>query len=206
MDDTRDMERIGHPLTWKTTCFIGAGGGATVFGHTNGYGDFVLFEHLGWPWPIHECYLRRFELSASDQNAAVIPIARSRSVEGPRVIRTWDTVQDVPFKLMPRGKKLNIVGTVTDLKRRTALAKLLRRPEDRAEVLRRLDGRRDVIEIVDGDNGLKFTAFVELGRSPVQIYDTVAAEVQGLELYVAMKRCPVIVVTKLRVYRGGGNA
>lgn len=200
------MEHTGHPLTWKTTCFIGAGCGATVFGHTNGYGDFVLFEHLGWPWPIHGCYVRRFELSAREQDAAVVTIARSRSFDAPRVIRTWDTVQDVPFELMPRGKTLNIVGTVTDLKRGTALAKLFRRPEDRAEVLRRLDGRRDVVEIVDGNTGLKFAAFVDLGGSPVQIYDTVAAQVEGLELFVEMKRCPVIVVAKLRIYRGGGTS
>lgn len=199
------MDRTGHPATWRTTCFIGAGCGASVFGHTNGHGDFVLFDHIGWPWPIHDCYTRRFEISAEAAARRVIDISRSRSERLPRFAYKWDTVQDVPFEMMPRGKTLNIVGTVTDLKRGVPLTHLFKRPEERAEVLRRLEGRKDVLEVVDGDTGLKFTAFVQLDGSPVQIYDTVAAQVQGLELYLEMKRHPVIIVTKLRVYRGGSH-
>ena len=30
--------------------------GADVFFHTNGFGDAVLFDELGWPWPVHECW------------------------------------------------------------------------------------------------------------------------------------------------------
>lgn len=199
------MDRIGHPATWRTTCFIGRGCGASVVGHTNGRGDFVLFDHVGWPWPIHDCYVRRFEISAEVSGQRVVDISRSRSESLPRFAYTWNTVHDVPFELMPRGKTLNIFGTVTDLKRGVPLTNLFKRPEKRAEVLRRLEGRRDVIEMVDGETGLKFTAFVQLEGSPVQIYDTVAAQVEGLELYLEMKRRPVIIVTRLRVFRGAGR-
>ncbi len=30
--------------------------GADVYYHTNGYGDSVLFDELGWPWQVHPCW------------------------------------------------------------------------------------------------------------------------------------------------------
>ena len=54
------MKSLGYSLTWRTTCFINDGCGSPVIAHTNGRGDFVLFDSLGSPWPIHECYRRRF--------------------------------------------------------------------------------------------------------------------------------------------------
>lgn len=54
------MQALGYARTWKTLCFVNGGCGEEVFAHTNGFGDFVLFDRLGWPWPIHECYLDRF--------------------------------------------------------------------------------------------------------------------------------------------------
>jgi hypothetical protein len=54
------MQVLGYSRTWKTVCFINGGCGKSVFAHTNGFGDFVLLNRLGWPWPIHDCYLDRF--------------------------------------------------------------------------------------------------------------------------------------------------
>jgi len=54
------MQVLGYARTWTTFCFINGGCGEQVFAHTNGFGDFVLFDSLGWPWPIHDCYLDRF--------------------------------------------------------------------------------------------------------------------------------------------------
>ncbi|HWY57926.1 MAG TPA: hypothetical protein VNZ03_25915 [Terriglobales bacterium] len=54
------MQVLGYARTWTTFCFINGGCGEQVFAHTNGFGDFVLFDNLGWPWPIHDCYLDRF--------------------------------------------------------------------------------------------------------------------------------------------------
>jgi len=57
------MKEIGYPLTWTTHCFLLNGCGAKVFAHTNGGGDFVLFDELGPPWPVRECYLHRIRKS-----------------------------------------------------------------------------------------------------------------------------------------------
>ena len=58
------MQALGYPLTWPTTCFISGGCGSPVFAHTNGHGDFVLFNELGPPWPVHECYSDRYLLGS----------------------------------------------------------------------------------------------------------------------------------------------
>jgi len=37
---------------------------ARVFFHSEGFGDGVLFDALGWPWPIHSCYQTNQERQA----------------------------------------------------------------------------------------------------------------------------------------------
>jgi hypothetical protein len=32
-----------------------------VYFHTNGFGDCVLFDRLGWPWQVHDCWLEHRE-------------------------------------------------------------------------------------------------------------------------------------------------
>jgi hypothetical protein len=49
------LETLGHPLTYPTTCWWC---GEMVFFHTNGNGDCVLFDELGWPWQVHICWER----------------------------------------------------------------------------------------------------------------------------------------------------
>lgn len=44
---------IREAETRETTCWWC---GATVFYHTNGYGDCVLFDSLGAPWAVHRCW------------------------------------------------------------------------------------------------------------------------------------------------------
>src|SRR5690606_8079780 len=39
--------------TRKTKCWWC---GEEVFYHSNGFGDSVLFDELGWPWVIHPCW------------------------------------------------------------------------------------------------------------------------------------------------------
>ncbi|HEY9852831.1 MAG TPA: hypothetical protein V6D28_25385 [Leptolyngbyaceae cyanobacterium] len=48
--DENDYERSE---TYPTQCWWC---GAFVFYHTNGYGDSVLFDSLGYPWEIHSCW------------------------------------------------------------------------------------------------------------------------------------------------------
>jgi hypothetical protein len=47
------QERENKPKTYKTNCWYC---GDEVFYHTNGYGDCVLFDSLGHPWEIHQCW------------------------------------------------------------------------------------------------------------------------------------------------------
>src|SRR5579871_2538363 len=53
------MIALGYPRTWRTRCFLPGGCGLEVFAHTSGNGDFVLFDKLGSPWPVHFCYEHR---------------------------------------------------------------------------------------------------------------------------------------------------
>lgn len=46
-------KEIGESKTYPTICWWC---GAEVFYHTNGYGDCVLFDELGYPWQIHSCW------------------------------------------------------------------------------------------------------------------------------------------------------
>jgi DNA-directed RNA polymerase subunit RPC12/RpoP len=47
------LETLAHPLTYGIRCWWC---GDRVFFHTNGNGDCVLFDSLGWPWAIHPCW------------------------------------------------------------------------------------------------------------------------------------------------------
>jgi len=44
---------LDKPVTYQTQCWRC---GATVFYHTNGNNDHVLFDRIGWPWEIHSCW------------------------------------------------------------------------------------------------------------------------------------------------------
>ncbi len=54
------LESLGHQLTRRTPCWWC---GAPVFFHTNGFGDCVLFDELGWPWAVHPCWENHREQS-----------------------------------------------------------------------------------------------------------------------------------------------
>src|SRR5947207_9074394 len=57
MDVENAMEHLGGShVTYVTKCWTC---GTQVFFHTNGYGDVVLFDSLGWPWLVHFCYHTR---------------------------------------------------------------------------------------------------------------------------------------------------
>ncbi|MCY1704288.1 hypothetical protein [Deinococcus sp. SL84] len=56
LDDARSGGSCGgenEPATYLTSCWWC---GDEVWYHTNGYGDHVLFDELGWPWQIHSCW------------------------------------------------------------------------------------------------------------------------------------------------------
>jgi ribosomal protein S10 len=52
-DEGWSLKTLGHRLTCQMDCWWCSD---EVFFHTNGNGDCVLFDSLGWPWPTHRCW------------------------------------------------------------------------------------------------------------------------------------------------------
>jgi hypothetical protein len=81
------VKKLGYKLTWRTTCFLRCD--SPVWAHTEGNGDYVLFDSLGAPWEIHPCYRDRsagvlsFELDEELEQL----LADLDDVGGPRPFR-----------------------------------------------------------------------------------------------------------------------
>jgi hypothetical protein len=60
---TPALELCGSPTTRRTPCWWC---GEPVFYHTNGNGDSVLFDELGWPWQVHPCWEEHREARAAN--------------------------------------------------------------------------------------------------------------------------------------------
>jgi hypothetical protein len=160
------MRRLGHPLTWKTHCFINGGCGDQVFAHTNGDGDFVLFDSLGWPWPIHECY--QFRTSAD---------GLSQTPSG-----DWQQVRSV--EASSASGRVEIIGTVTNYEEArlggyAGFRQLSRQAQN--AVRARLGECRSLITVVTG-RGEEYLAFADLRDVVVAVHDTVAARLRPVEL------------------------
>ncbi len=87
------MKILGYPCTWVTHCFLDDGCGASVFAHTNGDGDFVLFDDLGPPWPVHDCYANRISVTwASEVGDSLHPSAFDEILVRVRARRSVDEI------------------------------------------------------------------------------------------------------------------
>jgi hypothetical protein len=61
-----------------------------VFFHTNGFGDCVVFDDLGWPWPVHPCWEEhRDQSSRADKLMQFETVLEDGGFVGDRVIPTW---------------------------------------------------------------------------------------------------------------------
>jgi hypothetical protein len=63
---------LGEPLTHPTVCPVC---GAEIFFHTNGNGDVVFFDELGWPWPKHPCLASEEGIRVASRSAEVHAVA-----------------------------------------------------------------------------------------------------------------------------------
>jgi hypothetical protein len=63
---------LGEPLTHPTVCPVC---GAEIFFHTNGNGDVVFFDDLGWPWPKHACLTQEEGIRVASRSAEVRRVA-----------------------------------------------------------------------------------------------------------------------------------
>ncbi|HWA93177.1 MAG TPA: hypothetical protein VG844_01150 [Terracidiphilus sp.] len=179
------MKALGYSLTWKTNCFLGpnnVGCGELTFAHTNGFGDFVLFDSLGYPWPIHSCYANR-----GDTQNDVWSLLDERVLPKPK--KTWSSGSDIK-RVDPKSylssKPIPIVGYLQDYysgKR----DELLGRTEGlEARIIERALGNfPDQLTIVVSDAGfnpLSYTVFSDLNSIKPQKKDTYCATVKAISL------------------------
>ncbi|MGE3274175.1 MAG: hypothetical protein AB7O67_03620 [Vicinamibacterales bacterium] len=188
------MEKIGYPATWVTHCFLDGGCRQQgLFGHTNGFGDFVLFDALGWPWPIHDCYARRFELAETSGSV------RFRSTAGVAVAgkydRPVDSIFEVTADLQAHRAGLDIIGTVTNVESgfigKSSQFRALGNVQ-RDQIAKALAGRTSHIVVASGD-GKEFGVFADLRAAKLRFKDTVAVRVKPIRLLNQV----VFVATKL---------
>lgn len=180
------MKALGYSVTWPTRCFLGCD--QKVYAHTNGHGDFVLLDSLGWPWPVHACY----HLGGGGDH------------DPKGIDRGWDEVREADANSF--GKKAYaFIGTVTDLKKGA-----LSGSEDfrilsenaRKNIRKALGGRTSIVKLVDGSNGNEFIAFVDISKELIGFRDIVAADIKAVDLL--NKR--VFVVTRFQVLCPGSHA
>jgi len=192
------MKELGYPLTWRTACFIGVGNvgcGATIFAHTNGAGDFVLFDALGDPWPIHRCYLDRAKFAKGHWT-------RNIEVEIPRPKKAWKSVSDI--------QRVSALSYSSDSLIHVAGYLQEHHPTKRDEWINKVGGLGaqviwralskypDQFTIVTGDPdaGLQsFTAFGDLKKIRVKKKDMVRASLRPVIL-MAVKDRPVVFVAE----------
>lgn len=179
------MQCLGYPATWPTSCFISGGCGEGVFAHTNGFGDFVLFDELGPPWPVHECYANRFLLSASgrlivreDRRAEYRGVALSEVPARPRTAQPTITKIDATEHI---GKKHFLaIGYVQDYVERRLDSLLTKTGLLGRQIIERAFGnRKSQLTLVTTD--LKsYTVFADLSRTVVQRKDIICARLTAV--------------------------
>jgi hypothetical protein len=191
------MEVLGRPLTWRTSCFIDPECGAEVFGHTNGHGDFVLLDELGFPWPVHACYLRRFELSP---RANILKIRATRETYPTLEFRGrhWDQVILIQATADRYWEDVDVVATVTHVEESFISRPQFRTltPHVKARLHDQIHRSRAAITLVTGD-GEEYLALIDLQAHRVRFNDVIAATLKVKPLLDTF----VFVVTKSKRFR-----
>jgi len=189
------MEVLGYPLTYPTRCFINGGCGARVFAHTNGDGDFVLFDALGHPWPIHSCYLELLGDSEGHAPPSQAPDAYTNQEWAQQFARRQQAyseaarqasrdpnrppVRDI-VKIAPASTQtpVRVCGQVQDIIEKRSV-KLLSQAGSLAQQLaaRALGSCRTQITIITSDFA-SYTAFADLEQTVLGRGSTVVAVLQ----------------------------
>lgn len=180
------MDSLGHPATWSTQCFIHGGCGADVFAHTNGYGDFVLFDELGPPWPLHPCYADRFLRHTGSSSLSIRPDRISEYQEisvtlpKPPKFNASDIRRVDPSEYV--GQEILAIGYVQEYIERRADALLDKAGSLGKRVLEAALGhRRSQLTIVTSDYK-SYTAFADLAKIVIQRKDTVCARIRSVRV------------------------
>jgi hypothetical protein len=104
---------LGERLTHPTNCPMC---GALIYFHTNGNGDAVFFDHLGWPWPKHPCLssdasVRTAYQTSADHLRGIIEMDR-------RPASITPPVREAVIEFSPRRIGKEVVGVVLSARRR----------------------------------------------------------------------------------------
>jgi hypothetical protein len=204
------MQSLGYPATWPTSCFLSGGYGAAVFAHTNGFGDFVLFDELGPPWPVHECYANRFLLTGngtltiredrrSEYRDLAISGAPAQSQTPQRNITKID-----PSKFIG-DREFLAIGYVQDYVEHRTNSLLKKTGEVGRQTLERIFGNnKSQLTVVTTD--LKsYTVFADLSRTVVQRKDIICARLRAVRI-VGLHGIPAIFLAdEILVMHGPGN-
>lgn len=202
------MKTLGYPMTWPTSCFIGSnnvGCGAATFAHTNGEGDFVLFDRLGPPWPIHQCYLDRAALFPASTRWTL-----SVQLQPPKPKKVWKSASDIQ-RAEPASffsTPLYVVGYLQEhhlQKRNQWLEKEKIGTLGRKAILKVLDKYPDQFTLVSGDPdaGLQsFTAFGDFSKLRLRKKDMIRATLRAVNIVLHKTRPFVFVADDISVLRG----
>jgi hypothetical protein len=208
------MRALGYARTWPTLCFINGGCGEAVFAHTNGFGDFVLFDRLGWPWPIHECYLIRFcqQLGSRANNYeikadALLEYQRAEDKSPqPAVRRTTRDIRGMlPIEHVGQPDKL-IFGYILDYVE-NRVERLLRDlgTLGQQHVRSVLGNNRSQVTIITSDFE-SYTAFADLRDVVVRRKDMVAARIRAVRIVAVPDRDSVFLCSDLLLVRGSPSS
>src|SRR6185437_2752375 len=194
------MQALGYPATWPTVCFINPEHcRAQVFAHTNGFGDFVLFDRLGWPWRIHECYENRFMLASTTSLSGLRTVQRtseylSTAISGapPQKAISPNNIRRIEAESLFGKGEVAIAGYVQDYVERRA-ERIAKDFGDFGQQLfmRVLGSARSQLTVVTSDLE-SYTFFADLSRIVVQKRDTILARVRSLPLMGIPGRKPVL--------------
>lgn len=172
------MKRLGYPLTWRTRCFINGGCGEAVHAHTNGDGDFVLFDQLGWPWPVHECYFFRTPADGEPRAPG----------------DAWHEVRRI--EPTPGLGRIEAIGTLTnyDEAKLGGFAPFRNLPRQaQAAVRLQLGDCQSLVTIVTG-GGHEYLAFADLRNVVAAVGDTVGVRLR----VITIMNTPVFKVTQVK--------
>lgn len=211
------MKVLGYRKTWQTRCFIEPERcGKLIWGHTNGNGDFVLLERLGYPWEVHSCYFNRipsalgrtapsrFLRTAEDVSALLDRLANAGDISAflAQLADTYfeqqTSVKPTPPRNISRfeprdlgGKKITIAGYVQSYLERKAPS-LIRDLGALAQqiVMKKIGSRLSQITIIDSDLR-SFTCFADLRQVVLSEGSLISAELTAAYVPL-MKKTPYV--------------
>ncbi len=208
------MDILGRRRTWRTLCFINGGCGKEVFAHTNGYGDFVLFDRLGWPWEIHDCYLDRFCLHVGSTpnryeiRASALGEYREAYNKTPLVMRQKSTRDICRVNASDHVGELQklVFGYVQDYIENRAEHQLRTLGTIGQQHLRTtLGNNRSQITIVTSDFE-SYTAFADLRNVVVRKKDMVAARMKAVRVLGIKGTGAVFLCDEILLVRGSPSS